>query len=183
VKGRHFQSIKQIATTTKNFFDIRIAIKEILYRYVVLFKILYHFRDLHTCTISGALTNEKIKIPAFCVRSSMFENREPIFLKFCHWPLEKNEIGSELFSKFKDLKKKFLLFAFVRQCLSKNLTKIHLNRVINKVEENMSNLCVVRLIENSLKIVFFYNSLFWSTCFLRSKRLLDKILYFFKWKI
>jgi hypothetical protein len=28
-------------------------------------------------------------------------------------------------------KKKFLLFAFVRQCLSKNLTEIHLNRVIN----------------------------------------------------
>jgi hypothetical protein len=28
-------------------------------------------------------------------------------------------------------KKKFLLFAFVRQCLSKKLTEIHLNRVIN----------------------------------------------------
>jgi hypothetical protein len=36
----------------------------------------------------------------------------------------------ELFKKIKDLKKN-PLFVFVRQCLSKNLTEIHLNRVIN----------------------------------------------------
>jgi hypothetical protein len=33
-------------------------------------------------------------------------------------------------------KNKILLFAFVRQCLSKNLTEIHLNRVINYLTES-----------------------------------------------
>jgi hypothetical protein len=33
--------------------------------------------------------------------------------------------------KIEGFKKKILLFAFVRQCLSKNLSEIYLNRVIN----------------------------------------------------
>jgi hypothetical protein len=38
-----------------------------------------------------------------------------------------------------EFKKKFMLFAFVRQCLSKNLTEIHLNQLADKkVEEKMS---------------------------------------------
>jgi hypothetical protein len=35
-------------------------------------------------------------------------------------------------------KKKYLLFAFVRQCLSKNLTEIQSNRVINYLSRKLS---------------------------------------------
>jgi hypothetical protein len=39
--------------------------------------------------------------------------------------------------KIRGFRKKFLIFAFVRQCLIKNLTEIHLNRVINYLTRNL----------------------------------------------
>jgi hypothetical protein len=80
----------------------------------------------------------------------MFENIEPKFFKILSLTVRESSYQEEKVIKngnrirlranyFQNLRnlKKFLLFAFVRQCLSKNLTEIHLNRVINYLSRNL----------------------------------------------
>jgi hypothetical protein len=56
-----------------------------------------------------------------------------------------NRMRLGAFSKFEDFQKKILLFAFVRQCVSKNFTAIHLNRVINYLTKKL-------MMKNELKM-------------------------------
>jgi hypothetical protein len=74
-------------------------------------------------------------IPAFCVRSSMFENIEPFFL-ILSLTVRESSSGEKVIKNINRMRlskqfSKFMLFAFARQSLTKNLTEIHFNRVIN----------------------------------------------------